>query len=257
MLPLSPAALEFGGSNDYSGVSTSRTLMLKELTALLARVPNGAAKGDYRAAVVSDNALMKPSASTRAKTYAYLRDRFALDPEIPLFNVLRFLWERDEPGQPLLALLVAAFRDPVLRSSFPAMISLDIDGHLSSDEFARIVGAAFPGKLSEKSLDAVGERLTSTYRQSGHLRGKRDCVRQRVTPTPGSATMALLLASLEGAGGMALLDTEWVRILDAPGELLLAEARAAASRGWLEMRQAGDVLEITFRQLLAATTGAS
>jgi hypothetical protein len=183
--PLTPAALEFGGSNHYSGASTSRTLMLKELTTLLERVPNGARKADYRSAIVDGNVLMKPSATTRTKTYAYLRDRFALDPDVPLFNVLRFLWDRDEAGQPLLALLVAAFRDPVLRSTLPAVIDLDVEGHLSSDGFSQIVETAFPAKLTQKTLASTGENVTSTYRQSGHLRGKSNCARQRVTATPG------------------------------------------------------------------------
>ncbi|MGI8404657.1 MAG: hypothetical protein ACR2OE_07820 [Thermomicrobiales bacterium] len=249
---LTGAALAFGGSNAYSGVSTSRTLMLRELSALFAAMPDDAAKDDYKRAIDDDNVLMKPSSSTRVKTYAYLRDRFALDPEVPIFNVLRLLWERDQPGQPLMALLVAAFRDPVLRVTVRAMIERAPDQVFPSREFAQIINEVFPGKLKEKTLKSTGENTTSTYKQSGHLRGRSLCVRQRVTATPGSTTIALLLATLAGSGGKALLDSDWVRLLDSPGGLLLSEARVAASRGWLEYRHAGDVLEITFHQLMSA-----
>jgi len=251
---LTQAALDFGGSNAYSGVSTSRTLMLKELTSLLAATPTPreASRNDYKVAIVNDNVLMKPSTATRSKTYSYLRDRFALDPGVPIFRVLRLLWERDPAGQPLMALLVAAFRDPVLRSTVPAMADRQVDQAFPSREFGHTINLAFPNKLNEVTLKAAGERATSTYRQSGHLRGRRDCVRQRVAPTPGSATIALLFASLGGAAGLALLESEWVRLLDSPGELILSEARVASSRGWLEYRHAGDVLEISFRQLMAS-----
>ena len=252
MEELTGAALAFGGSSAYSGVSTSRTLMLRELSTLLAAVPADAAKNDYRRAIIDDNLLLKPSASTRAKTYSYVRDRFALDPDVPIFRVLRLLWERDELGQPLMALLVAIFRDPVLRSTVLAMIEREPDQTFPSREFAGIINTAFPGKLKEKTLKSTGENTTSTYKQSGHLRGRSPCVRQRVNATPGSATLALLLASLSGRGGRALLESEWVQLLDAPGELLLSEARVAASRGWLEYRHAGDVLEITFHRLMSA-----
>ena len=249
---LTGAALAFGGSSVYSGVSTSRTLMLRELSALLAGMPADATRDDYKAAIIEDNLLLKPSASTRAKTYSYLRDRFALDPEVPIFNVLRLLWKRDQPGQPLMTLLVAAFRDPVLRATVPAMIECEPDQAFPSREFSQIINAAFPGKLKEKTLKSTGENMTSTYKQSGHLRGRSLCARQRVNATPGSATLAMLLASLSGRSGQALLASEWVQLLDAPGESLLSEVRVAASRGWLEYRHAGDVLDITFHQLLEA-----
>lgn len=252
MRDLTPVALDFGGSNSYAGVSTSRTLMVRELSALLAATPRDATKTDYKTAVVDQNLLLKPSTGTRAKTYAYLRDRFALDPAVPLFKTLRLLWDRDSAGQPLIALLVAAFRDPLLRATLPAVIAAPPDQRLTSREFALVVGRAFPDRLNAKTLQATAERLVSTYKQSGHLEGRSRCRRRRVRATPGSATIALLLATLDGGGGRALLATDWVRLLDSPDEVLLAEARVAASRGWLEYRHAGDVLEITFRQLFAA-----
>jgi hypothetical protein len=50
---------------------------------------------------------------------------------------------------------------------------------------------------------------------------------------------------------MRLLESDWVALLDTPPEMLLAEARVAAQRGWLEYRQAGDVLQIGFRGLFS------
>lgn len=255
MQELTHAALDFGGANTYSGVSTSRTLMLKELSALLAVVPAASTQAEYKQAIIEENALLKPSASTRSKTYSYLRDRYALDPDVPIFRLLRMLWNRDAEGQPLMALLVAVFRDPVLRATVPTIISRQPDQALPSRELSSVIGDAFPGKLTEKTLKSTGENTTSTYKQSGHLSHRNPSIRQRVAPTPGSTTIALLLATLNGAGGLALLQSDWVRLLDGPGEMVLAEARVAASRGWLEFRHAGDVLEISFHKLLASIGG--
>lgn len=252
MLEMTQRAIAFGGSGAYSGVSTSRTLMLNELRTLFSAIPAEASKSDYKVAIVDENVLLKPSAGTRAKTYSYLRDRFGLDPDIPMFQVLRLLWERDATGQPMMALSVALSRDPVLRATVPMLIDRQPDQPLSSPEFASAINRAFPGKLTEKTLKSTGENTTSTFKQSGHLSKKNPSTRQRVSATPGSTTLALLIATLNGAGGLALLESDWVRLLDSPGELVLSEARVASSRGWLEYRQAGDVLEITFHRLLAS-----
>ncbi|CAA9313626.1 MAG: hypothetical protein AVDCRST_MAG93-5379 [uncultured Chloroflexia bacterium] len=61
-----------------------------------------------------------------------------------------------------------------------------------------------------------------------------------------------MIAHMNGAQGMTLFDTEWVRLLDGSRDKILSEARTASNRGWLEIRHAGNVLEITFRTLLHA-----
>jgi len=226
--------------------------MLAELSTLLAATSAVATKDDYKRAIIDDNLLLKPSASTQSKTYSYLRDRFALDPAVPIFKLLRLLWDRDRDGQPLMALLVGVFRDPVLRSSMELVVDRAPDQTISSGEFSHGVALSFPDRLTEKTLKAAGERVTASYKQSGHLGRKNPSTRQRVTATPGSVTMALLIAHLDGAQGMALFETPWVRLLDSSPEKILAEARTASNRGWLEIRHAGNVLEITFRTLLDA-----
>ncbi len=249
---LTESALEFGGSNAYSGVSTSRTLMLAELTTLLSVTMPSATSDDYRRAIIDDNVLLKPSRSTQSKTYFYLRDRFALDPTVPIFRVLRLLWDRDQAGQPLMTLLVALFRDPVLRSSMELVINRAPEQVISSREFSECVNLTLPQRLTEKTLKSTGENTTSTFKQSGHLSKKNPSTRQRVHATPGAVTMALLVAYLDGAQGMSFFDTEWIRLLDSSNERILSEARTASNRGWLEIRHAGNVLEITFRTLLDA-----
>lgn len=249
---LTEAALDFGGSNALTGASTSRTLMLKELTALLAGTDPSATPDDYKRAIVNDNLLLKPSVSTRSKTHAFIRDRFSLDPSVPVFRLLRLLWDRDDTGRPLMALLVAALRDPALRATVPTVLAAETGQPVSSSDFSGTIRDAMPGRLTDKTLKSTGENATSTYRQTGHLIGLRPCRRQLVTATPGSATMALLLGTLDGAGGQGLLESEWVRLLDSPGEVVLAEARVAAGRGWLELRHSGGVLEITFHKLFNA-----
>lgn len=252
MQTLTEVALDFGGLNALTGASTSRTLMLKELETLLAGVQSSARPSDYKREIVERNLLLKPSASTRAKTYSFLRDRYALDPGVPVFRMLRLLWDRDEAGRPLMALLVAILRDPALRATVPLMLSTKPGVHVSSPEFGSAIRDAMPGRLTDKTLKSTGENVTSTYRQSGHLTGRANCARDAVAATPGSTTIALLFATLDGAGGPALLESSWVRLLDSTEEMLLAEARVAASRGWLELRHAGGVLEITFHRLFEA-----
>jgi hypothetical protein len=67
VVTLSPAAESLGGSNAYSGMSTSRTLMLRELRDLLAVVPENASKDDYRSAVVDDKVALETLGSNPLK----------------------------------------------------------------------------------------------------------------------------------------------------------------------------------------------
>lgn len=225
--------------------------MLRELSDLLSIVPADASTADYRSAIVDQNVLAKPSTSTRSKTYSYLRDRYGLDPDIPTFALLRSLWPHDPAGRPLMSLLVALLRDPVMRSSASVILSTAHDRVVASPDFARAIDGAFPDKLGTKTLKSTSENMTSSFRQSGHLHCGRPCRRVRVEPTPGSVTIALLFASFEDRSGQALFESDWVGLLDATPASLLSEAQTASARGWLELRVAGEVVDISFHRLFA------
>src|SRR5438552_1864532 len=96
------------------GTHTSRTVMLAELRQLLAVVAADARREDYDAAIVEANALGKATISTRRLTLQRLRELHALDRRVPLFRALRRAWTADETGRPLIALLGALARDPLL-----------------------------------------------------------------------------------------------------------------------------------------------
>ncbi len=99
------------------GTHTSRTIMFPELSATLDMTPSTASRDEYAAAIIDANCLGKSTAATRRLTNQRLGELYALDPEVPLFRVLRRLWEGDEAGRPLLALQCALTRDPLLAAT--------------------------------------------------------------------------------------------------------------------------------------------
>ena len=100
-----------------------RTMMLAELQLLLHSVGNpDASKDDYSKAIIEDNCLGKRSEKNRTLTSRHLAYLYSLDPQVTVFRVLRFFWERDVGGQPLLALLCSYTRDSLLRLSAPFIL---------------------------------------------------------------------------------------------------------------------------------------
>lgn len=239
------AGLKFG----HKSVHTSRTIMLADLGELLAGVPPEAVRADYVAAIIDDNVLGKATIATRRWTGQRLGELYALDPRVPIFRVLRRLWLVDVPGRPLLAMLCALARDPLLRSTAPAVLALPVGTELVRsrflDEIRKVVGA----RLNESVLDKVARNAASSWAQSGHLHGRMRKIRTSVAPTPGSVAMALWLGALEGFGGPALLDCRWTRVLDRAGEDLLPVAFEAKRLGLIHARAGGGVVEISASRL--------
>ena len=229
--------------------------MLAELGDLLAAVPPEGARADYAAAVVDENALGKATVATRRWTNQRLGELYALDPRVPIFRVLRRLWLVDAPGRPLLAMLCALARDPLLRATAPAVLGLPIGAELVRSRFADEIRQVAGARLNEAVLDKVARNAASSWAQAGHLRGRMRKMRTRVTPTLGSAAMALWLGALDGLGGRALLDCRWTRVLDRSGQDLLPAAFEAKQRGLIHARAGGGVVEIDTRRLDPAAAG--
>lgn len=233
-----------------AGVHSSRTLMLADLRLLLAACPSTTGVEGYRAAVVEENALLKNTATTRRATFKWIRQLYALDPALSLFGALRRLWDADPAGQPLLAILCANARDPMLHVTAPVVLDSAVGTVVTAPQLAGAIEAAYPGRFNAGTLRAFGSHTASTWGQSGHLTGKVRKVRVRVTPTPASTAYALLLGHLSGERGIGLFRTSWARLLDATPLALDQQAFAAAQRGWLDYRRIGEIADFGFSDLL-------
>lgn len=251
MIDVPAAAVAAGFLDRPAGTHTSRTIMLPELRLLLAACPPNARFEDYRSAVVGDNALRKPTVDTRRRTVHYLRDRYGLDPRVLLFRAMRDLWDDDEAAQPLLAMLCAVGRDPLLRASAEIVLAAPPGAVVTAGMLAGAIAASVPGRYNPETLITTGQRAGASWVQSGHLAmSGRHKVRARAASGPAAAAYALVLGHLCDVRGGGLLGSFWARLLDAPIHALREQAGAASRQGWIDYRHAGAVTEVGFGFLL-------
>jgi len=234
------------------GTHTSRTIMLDELRAVLASCEPGATRNDYLAAIHEENCLSKRTAATRKSSSQRLSELYALDPEVPLFRVMRRCWYADRAGQAVLALLLALARDPLLRASVAPILRMRPGEELARQQLTDALSRAVGSRLNESTLDTVVRNVASSWTQSGHLKGHGRKVRQTVTPTAATTAFALLLGYLAGKRGTPLFESLWAQVLDSPTGELVRLAMDARRLGFLDMRESGGVIDVGFSRLLAA-----
>ncbi|MFP4106354.1 MAG: hypothetical protein ACLFVU_09720 [Phycisphaerae bacterium] len=225
--------------------------MLDELRAVLAHCDRKATRDEYLAAIEEDNCLGKRTAATRRLSAQRLSELYALDPEVPLFRVMRRCWYAEPDGHAVLALLLALARDPLLRVTAPVVLRMRPGEELARQQMTDALGRVVGGRLSEATLDKVVRNASSSWTQSGHLKGRGRKVRQQVQATPGATAYALLLGHLAGVRGAASFESLWARALDAPAAELQAIAMDARRLGYLDMTVAGGVVTVAFSRLLA------
>ena len=223
------AGLRFG----ERGTHTSRTMMLAELTELLRVTPEGSCRQDYYDAIVEGNVLHKPTESTCRVTCQRLGELYGLDPSIPIFRKLRELWAADEAGRPLIALLCALARDPLLRATAPAILELPEDAELSRRPLHLALRELAGPRFNEAILDKVARNAASSWAQAGHLEGRMRKTRRLVDPTPGAVAMATWIGAADHLPTDHLLESRWAAVLDRPAEELLPLAMKAHRRGLL------------------------
>jgi hypothetical protein len=239
-----------GFRNGVSSVHTSRTMMLEELSLLLDKVPSGAAGAAYIAAITTENVLGKPTQTTRRVSALRLGELYALDPGCALFRLLRHFWAADSAARPMLAFLVAAARDSLLRETTPFVQGIAIREPVTPEQVARHLAEKYPGRFRASTALATAQRLASSWAQAGFLQGKAKKRRSRPTVTPVVAAFAVLLGYLRGLRGKRLLDSAWARLLDRPEGEVADLVTEASRQGWLNYKAAGTVVEITFPGLL-------
>ncbi|MEW6217445.1 MAG: hypothetical protein AB1543_07165 [Candidatus Bipolaricaulota bacterium] len=245
--PASPRAAGF--RLGHIGTHTSRTIMFAELASTLAVVPSGGKPEDYAAAIIEGNCLGKATVATRRLTLQRLRELYALDSAVPIFRILRRLWELDTAGRPLLALLAALARDPLLLATAEVVLSLPKGAEFQRVPMRDALAQTVDNRLNESTLNKVVRNTASSWTQSGHLEGRTFKHRQFVTPTPASTTFALYLARAVGFGTEESLSSGWMKSLDCSASSALEMATAAKRIGLLDLRMAGNVIDLRLDRL--------
>ena len=222
-----------------------------EPRALLAGCPASATREEHRAAISEGNVLAKRTDATRRLTVERLGELHALDPAVPLFRVMRLLWDAADDGKPLLACLCASARDPLLRMTAGPVLGAARGETVTTERIAEAVRAAVPGRFNPSIQRKIARNAASSWTQSGHLVERAHKVRSRAVATTASTAYAVFLGHLTGVRADLLFDTHWARLLDAPRPELYATAFEASRRGWLDCRRVGDVVEVRFSGLIA------
>lgn len=230
-------------------------MMLAELTAALGAVSPTGTRQDYCEAVVDGNCLNKATASTRRMTLQRLFELYGLDPDIVIFRVLRRLWDIDPTSHPLLALLAALARDPLLVATAGAILPLAEGAEMPRKSMAEVLRASVGERLNDSSLDKVVRNTASSWSQSGHLSGRTFKVRRRVGATPAAVAFALYLGTALGFRGDELLTSGWIKALDCTPSQALDLALEAKRLGLLDLRVAGDIFDLNLDRLDPRTAG--
>lgn len=234
------------------GTHSSRPILLRELSELLKALPSDASRSDYRAAIVDENILAKPTLSTRMTTGQCLTQLYGLDLKVPLFRVMRRLWalDRSNPGgRPILALLTALARDPLLRLTAGPVLSLRVGEKLARTELAALIRQQTLPRFNDAVLNKIATNAATSWTHSGHLEGRIGKARRLVSPTPATVALAIWLGESEGLAGLSLIDSRWAAVLDVPGGAMLEYAAHASRLGLIRLRAAGNVVEASARAL--------
>ncbi len=242
-------AIATGFRFGHIGTHTSRTIMLDELTAVLAAVPKNGRPDAYRTAIVEENCLGKQTVSTRRLTLQRLRELYALDPAVPIFRILRRLWDLDSQSRPLQALLASLARDPLLLATADIILGLPEGAEFQRTAMREVLARTVEGRLNESTLSKVVRNAASSWSQAGHLEGRTFKFRRLVRPTPAAVAFALYLARAAGLAVQDSLVSGWIKALDCSASAALELATAAKRLGLVDLRMAGDVIDLNFDRL--------
>ena len=243
----------FGFRLSGGGAHQSKTMMLHELDALLT-APHATGE-ELKHSAIEENRMGKSTANTRRLTFRHMSSLYGFMEQPPLTKVFLKLWEYDNDGHRLQALLMSLARDPILRETAAVVLTGSVGQNLQRPLFEAALSSAYPNRFSEKTIRSVAQNCASTWTQSGHLLGSIRKVRGRVSPTPSAVALAALLATVAGFGGPAILSSIWMQVLDLSPDQALDHLRRAEAVGLARVRSAGEVTEISIWQPMAATLG--
>jgi len=155
----------------------------------------------------------------------------------------------DVGSQPQLAVLVALARDPLLRSSAPAVLHLKVGEEFARSAAETALRTATEGRLNDSILAKVVRNCASSWAQAGHLQGRTFKRRQQIRPHFVSVTMALAVGHAAGFRGEALFSCPWMRVLDMDPGAARNFALEAKRAGLLDLRISDKIVDLQLDRL--------
>jgi hypothetical protein len=173
-----------------------------------------------------------------------LKDLYGLDTRLPLFRVLRLLWDIEPAAQSVLALQLAYARDPLFRLSSDYILSHNAGELIYREEIETLLSKDDPTRFSPASLKSFSININGSWTQAGYLNGKVKKIRQSPAISPINVTYALFQGYLSGLSGERLFNSAWTKLLDVPLIDLQTLASAASYRGLIDYKESGGVVDI-------------
>ena len=249
-LQIPQSSEKFGFIVEGFGAHSGRTIMLKDMDRLLDSCPQNADFQDYHEAIIESNVLLKETGASRKEANTRLKRLYGLENSILLFKIFKQLWFQDPLAQPIVLILYAIARDPILRGSVDSLLDTKPGEEVTAKYFEGVLFEMYQDQLSNKTLASIGRNIASSWTQSGHLLGRSRKTRTLVQSYPTSVAFALLLGHLCGSRGEMLFQTRWSQLLDTSIYDLHLKAQLASKQGWLEYRRTGNIIDITFDHFL-------
>ncbi len=141
-------ALQKFGFKLSGGAHIARTIMLQDISNLLSTVTVEANTGEYKIAVIENNVLSKKTQSARNEAFSRIRSLYGLSLDIPIFCVYRELLQFESKSLPLLSLLMALARDPILRVSAKVIVDVPLGHELNKEMFKKIIEERYKGEYN-------------------------------------------------------------------------------------------------------------
>ena len=158
-----------GSGHAPGGVHLTKTMMLAELTAVLNRVPDSN-PATVRSIVTLDNLLGKPTGTARRLALSRLNTLYGILTPRPIQIAALRLRARNVVGRPLLALLCALAREPLLRRSALPVLGALPGASVRWPDLASAILVEYPDRYSPKMLRSLAQNCVASWTQSGRLR---------------------------------------------------------------------------------------
>jgi hypothetical protein len=230
------------------GVLSSRSVMLPELTNLMAIAPFEADVATLRRLVVDEDALHKPSAANRTKTFSFLRRLYGLNPQLPIYREFTRLCHLSAAETTALAGSLAFAREPLLRACADMVSGTPVGKPLGREDFEAWTREYAPGRYSETMYVSFSHNLYASFFQLGFLSeaAGKTRIRKRRDLRPASVAYAAFLDWLAGLNGLSLLTGAFSKTLELAKDEHLSLLSAAGQQGLMRVAHAGGVLQLDF-----------